>query len=68
MGSCPNERVGHYSRANNAIMWAGTTHTLNQFVKSHYSDERPDRSSSGNAWKECKVRRGTTLVSMESLC
>jgi hypothetical protein len=72
-GSCPNERVGHYSRANNAIMWSGSAHTLNQFVKKHYIDERPDRSSAGNAWTECKVRMGSSvsgssLVSMHSLC
>lgn len=67
-GSCPNERVGHYSRANNAIMWSGSPHTLNQFMKKHYIDERPDRTSAGNAWTECKVRMGTSLVSMHSLC
>ena len=71
-GSCPNERVGHYSRANNAIMWSGVAHTLNQFMKKHYIDERPDRTSAGNAWTECKVRMGTSsgssLVSMHSLC
>ena len=72
-GSCPNERIGHYSRANNAIMWSGSAHTLNQFVKKHYIDERPDRSSAGNAWTECKVRMGSSvsgssLVSMHSLC
>jgi len=66
-GSCPNERVGHYSRANNAIMWSGVAHTLNQFMKKHYIDERPDRNSAGNAWTECKVYRGSTLVSMHSL-
>jgi hypothetical protein len=67
-GSCPNERVGHYSRAHNAIMWSGSPHTLNQFMKKHYIDERPDRTSAGNAWTECKVRMGTSLVSMHSLC
>ena len=67
-GSCPTERVGYYSRANNAIMWSGAAHTLNQFMKKHYVDERPDRNSAGNAWTECKVQRGTAVVSMNSLC
>ena len=66
-GSCPNERVGTYSRANNAIMWGGSPHTLNQFMKKHYIDERPDRTSAGNAWTECKVRMGSAMVSMHSL-
>ena len=67
LGSCHTERVGYYSRANNAIMYGGSSHTLSQFVKQHYSEERPDRSSSGNAWTECKVRRDASLVTMKSL-
>ena len=67
LGSCHNERVGYYSRANNAIMYGGSSHTLSQFVKQHYSEERPDRSSSGNPWAECKVHRDSSLVAMNTL-
>ena len=66
LASCNTEWVGTYSRVNNAIMYNGTSYTLNQFARAHYEEERPDRKPGCNAWKECKVLKDSSWISIHS--
>jgi len=66
LASCNTEWVGTYSRVNNAIMYNGIGYTLNQFARAHYEEERPDRKPGCNAWKECKVLKDSSWISIHS--
>ena len=43
---------GIYNKEKDIVLYNKTEYTLNKFVKEHYENIRPDRTSSANAWKE----------------
>jgi len=45
--------IGIYNSNKNAVIYNNVEYTLNQFVKEHYINVRPDRGPEANAWAEC---------------
>ncbi len=46
--------IGIYNSSKNGILYDGKYLSLNRFAVNHYRDERPDRVSNVNAWRECE--------------
>jgi hypothetical protein len=59
--------IGMYDSATNRVVHDAQPLSLNQFAQSHYQSERPDRSSSVNAWKECECEIDGVWVSTYNL-
>jgi len=60
-------RVGTYDAKENEILYNGEYYSLNKFAKSHYETEKPDRTPSVNAWKECECEVDGSWISTYSL-
>jgi hypothetical protein len=60
-------RIGIYDSSSEKIKFNGRLFSLNKFVEHHYIDERPDRVSHVNAWKECECEVGGSWFSTYDL-
>ena len=55
-GNNNKTRIGIYDSKKDLIKFEGKYLTMNQFVKTHYELERPNRSPAANAWLECECK------------
>jgi hypothetical protein len=60
-------RLCIYDSKTNLLKFNGKYLTMNQFVKTHYELERPDRTSCANAWAECECKINDKWVSTHNL-
>ena len=60
-------RIGSYDSSRNKIIYGSEQLSLNKFAVNHYKNEKPDRNSNVNAWKECECEIDGKWISTYSL-